>query len=508
MKRQRNGGRAVLTVIAAAIAGTVAATCVVTALPGHAYAADGPGSYTFDPAAEPIKGTEINSDAASMKSGAVYRSSIGPGGKLYYRLDLDDATDAYVSAVAVPKGGGGKVAYGDGITVSVKDGKGLRCDSQDARFGSAEFPRPIAAYAARLIEKDGSSCQQAGTYNVLIERETKPTSSNEEWDLELRYETEPGLKSAGSVPTQAPENWPSASPPPPTGGQQRRAGGTGYHDATSLETGEWRDDIEPGRTLFYRVPVDWGQQLFVTADLGSSTVSTKYIGNALAVALDNPAHGHVDGTTLSYSGEPTSAALDPVPPVAYENRFDAGNGVSAMRFAGWYYLSVTLSPQVGQSYGGKALPLVLRVSVEGKAKPTPYQGAAGIFGVSQGDRDMARTGRSGGSRAAESGTMRMVAAGGIGTGAVLVLGLGVWTLLARRRAAGSEGAGQEAAGHMVGGVAGGMGAGPGPGGGRGPGGGSGVGGTPGPGVGGVPGAGGMPGVGGTPGVGGQPPPGR
>ncbi|MEV8210905.1 hypothetical protein AB0P40_38500, partial [Streptomyces sp. NPDC079189] len=29
-------------------------------------------------------------------------------------------------------------------------------------------------------------------------------------------------------------------------------GGTSYYDATSLETGEWDDSIEPGQTRFYR----------------------------------------------------------------------------------------------------------------------------------------------------------------------------------------------------------------------------------------------------------------
>ncbi|MFE7351619.1 hypothetical protein ACFU8Q_00110 [Streptomyces sp. NPDC057543] len=423
--RQRNRGRVALA--------AVAAMCAAAALPGQAYAAGEDAAYTFDPRAKTVSGAEVSTEASALTPGSVYKSLIKRGEKLYYRLNLDAKTDAYVSAVAVPRDGG-EVAYGDGIKVSIRDSTDRQCSSQDARFESAEFPRPIAAYAYRNVEKDSSTCQEAGTYNVLIERESKATSSPGEWDLELRYESEPKLKSAGSMPTEAPENWPSASPEPPTAAPQQRSGGTSYYDATSLGTGEWHDDIAPGQTRFYRVPVDWGQQIFATADLSNNNASDEYIGNALAMSVDNPAHGHVDDVSpLSYSGKPASVSLDPLPPVAYENRYDSTSSVSAMRFAGWYYLSVTLSPKIANSYGDQAIPLILKIKVEGKAKTSPYAGGAGTFSVTQDDRDMAESGRSG-PEAARSSTMKAVGVAGISAGAVLVLGLGVWTLLARRRA--------------------------------------------------------------------------
>ncbi|MGW0789897.1 hypothetical protein ACWD04_16955 [Streptomyces sp. NPDC002911] len=423
MNRQRNRGRVTLA--------TIAAVCAVAALPGQAHAADGPAAYTFDPAATSVPGAETNAEAEELKPGAVYRSSIEQGQKLYYRLELDDTTDAYVSAVAVPKAGG-KVAYGDGITISIRDLDDNQCSSEDADFESAEFPRPITAYAHRTVEKDSNTCEAGGTYNVLIERESKATSSPAVWGLELRFEAEPALKDGESLPTEAPENWPSASPVPPAG-KQERSGGSSFYDATGLESGEWVTSIAPGRTRFYRVPVDWGQQIFATAVLSNSKKSTEYLGNALVMALDNPAGGHVDNAMLSYSGASSSVALDPLPPVAYENRYAAAADVSAMRFAGWYYLSVTLSPEVAEHYGDEAIGLTLKVKVVNDRKPSPYQGDAGVFGVTDDDREMAKSGGSA-PEAVRSATMTMVAAAGIGAGSVLVLGLGVWTLLARRRA--------------------------------------------------------------------------
>jgi hypothetical protein len=409
-----------------------AAVFTAAVLPGAAWAA-GEEPYTYDSGATQVKGAASSLDAQQLKAGQSYRDSIKKDGKLYYRVDLDAKQNAYVSVVAVPKAGG-KAEYGDGVKVSLQDGSGTQCGYQDAAFGSAGFTRPIAAYAHRTIEADSSTCQQAGAYYVLVERTSKAVSTPDDWGLEIRYLTEPGVKQTG--PTELPENWPSSSPPPPAGGPQKRQGAAGFRDATSLKQGEWRADIKPGQTLFYRVPVDWGQQLFATAELGSSpTGATTYVSNALVLSLDNPALGHVDEDTASYDGKPTTLALDPHRPVAFENRYASNSYTNALRFAGWYYLSATLSPEVAKEYGDKPMPLTLRVNVTNQAKPGPaYDGDAGVFKVTDDDWDAAASGASG-PQAQKSDSMAVVAAAGLGAGTVLIVGLGLWTLAGRRRAA-------------------------------------------------------------------------
>ncbi|MFD3723561.1 hypothetical protein [Streptomyces sp. NPDC058671] len=410
----------------------------VEALPGQAVGAEGTGGgglppYAFDSTAQQVEGAASSADAAQLRTGQTYRDALRKNGKVYYRVDLDDKRNAYVSVVAVPKPGG-KVDHGDGVKISMQDSSGIDCGYQQVNFSSAEYPRPLAAYARRIVDADSSLCRRPGAYYVLIERESKPTSSPDDWELEIRYAAEPPLRKAG--PTELPEVWASGTPAPPAGGPRKRQGGAGVHDATSLEQGEWRSDIRPGQTLFYRVPVDWGQQLFASAELGSSAAGDEYIGNALVLSLENPALGHVDENTASYVGKPSTLALDALRPVAHENRVSYQDATSGMRFAGWYYLSATLSPAVAEEYGAGPVPLTLRVSLRGGAKPGPgYDGDPGPFTVTADDREAAANG-AGGARAAErDGSMRVVAAAGIGSGTVLLLGLGAWTVMARRRAA-------------------------------------------------------------------------
>ncbi|MFE8939724.1 hypothetical protein ACFYNX_19800 [Streptomyces sp. NPDC007872] len=431
-KRAGTGRRAGALIAAVAAVGTVAGS------PARARAADGEAlpPYTFDSAAQPVRGALSSSDARPLEAGQAYRDTLGKNGRVYYRVALDNQRNTYVSVVAVPRPGG-TVDHGDGFQVSIQDDSGTECGDQRVSFSSARYARPLAAYARRVVNPDSSGCQEPGNYYVVVERTTKEGSDPADWDLEIRHLSEPLLKKAG--PTGIPEAWPSATPAPLTGDPKRRQGGSGVHDAASLTRGEWRSDIRPGQTLFYRVPLDWGQQLFATAELGSSATGDAYVSSALVLSLDNPALGHVDDETLGYSGKQATLALGPQRPVAHENRTSYNEATSGMRFAGWYYLSATLSPEIAKEYGDGPVPLTLRVNVLNAAKGEPgYDGDPGPFAVTPDDRKAAEKGASGAqtAAAAERGdSMRLVAAAGIGTGTVLLLGLGAWTLVARRRAA-------------------------------------------------------------------------
>ncbi|MER5469470.1 hypothetical protein [Streptomyces sp. NPDC002685] len=420
-------------------------------------AADGtPGPYAFAEDATTVKGAADTTDSVRLEPGHTYRSSIGPAGRdgrLYYLLELDADSTAYVSATAVPRPGA-TVSYADGLKVSLQDGNSRNCSSSGtAHFGATQSPHPIAAWASRETGGKQYACQTAGTYYVVVERTgaggatgsaATAGSSSRAWDLELSYVSEPGLRKAPGA-TSAPDIWNSASPEALTGVPKHRSGGAGFGGAGSLRPGVWEDDISPGQTRFYKVPVDWGQQFYATADLGSSSRGEGQVGTALTMSLYNPVRGFVDDVGSGYDGGQRSAALDPLPPVAYENRYALDDHVSAMRFAGCYYLVVHLAAQVADRFGEGPIGLTLRVRVAGAARTGPaYAGQAeprDVFDVPAGDSDDATddgeagdggvVGTGGGGR---SGTMKLVAAGGIGTGSLLMLTLGIWTVVARRRA--------------------------------------------------------------------------
>ncbi|WP_323375935.1 hypothetical protein [Streptomyces sp. RB17] len=424
-----------------------AVLCAVAAMPGgtaaggeqgtysgvNAAASSGasPGTYAFAPDARSVTGAAGTADAPRLEAGRTYRSSLPGNGKLYYRLDLDATSDAYGSVTAIPRAGT-EVSANDGIKVSLQDADHSSCSVQATRFGTSRSAHPVAAWGTREASRGSVLCQGAGTYYLVVERADAATASPDAWDLEIAVVTEPRLKSAEAP--KAPEGWDSASPQPMTGDPVERPGGAGFASARPLGQGVWRDDLTPGQTAFYKVPVDWGQQLYATAELGGSSGASGYVSGALTMTLYNPVRGYVQERNTGYDGRQVSYALAVLPPVRYANRYAIPEQVRTMRFAGSYYLVVHLAAQVADEAGQGPRRVTLHVRVRGAAQAGPgYAGSSeprGVFDVTAGD--LVAAGGSGGDRGSDT-VMTAVAVSGIGAGTVLLGALGVWTVAARRR---------------------------------------------------------------------------
>ncbi|MFE2583893.1 hypothetical protein [Streptomyces sp. NPDC059378] len=398
-----------------------------SAASGASSASEAPG-YAFAEGDRSVVGAAGTADAERLDPGETYRSTLPKSGKAYYRLELDATSSTYAAATAVPAPDA-SIAAVDGIRVSVQDSDGHACSYDSAIFGAARSPRPVTAWGAREVSPARTLCREPGTYYLVVERLGTAATAPRAWDLELAVFSESRPEKAGA--TRAPEVWNSASPAPLGDEPRERRGGAGFGSATAVGQGVWRADIVPGQTLFYKVPVDWGRQLYATADLGSASGGSGYAVGALVLSLYNPVRAQVEDVGVSYDGTQKSAALAPVPPVRYANRYDAGDAVGAMRFAGSYYLVVHLAAQVADRFGTGPFGLTLRVRVAGAGEAGPgYAGRSapqGVFEVTAQDRAAAEGG------AGRDTAMAALAAGGIGMGSVLLLGLGVWTAAARRK---------------------------------------------------------------------------
>ncbi|MGW4566600.1 hypothetical protein ACWEN3_30785 [Streptomyces sp. NPDC004561] len=407
--------------------------CATGALPaGSAVAADGgPEAYAFAPGARTVAGAAGLADAPRVDPGRTYRSSLPRNGRLYYRLDLADATaTAYVPVTAVPPADA-TVSATDGIRVSVRDAHGTACTYASGRFGAGLSPHPVTALAERDAGK--ALCQGAGTYYLLVERVdtggSAAAGAAQRWDLEIAPTTESRLAgTSGGTPGA----WDSSTPEPLAGEPRDRPGGPGFAAARPLGQGVWRTTLAPGRTLFYKVPLDWGRRVQATAELDAAA-GHGYVGDALNLALYNPVRGYVDDASLGYTGIRKPVALAPLPPVEYTNRYAVPTAVTSMRFAGDYYLVLHLSEQMAGTFGRGPFGVTLRVRVDGRAHAGPgYAGRPvpdGVFTVMAQDREAAPTGDTGGGGGL---LMTLVAVGGIGLGTVLLLVLGGWTWAARR----------------------------------------------------------------------------
>lgn len=429
-----------------------AALSVLAPLPGtatEARAAGGKGAdipaYAVSDDAKPVKGTANSSDGPSIEPG-LYKDSIRRGEKKYYSVSLDAKSSAYFSAVAAPTPGTKVSSYADGLEISLRTVDGDECGNgpMTSDFAGYTHGYPISADVARTTGTPDDECAGKGPYLLSVSRKGAGTSSPEKWPLELSYMEEPPLKSGEQ--TGAPdESEPSDDVPVPSvqGEKKKASGGTGFNDAGSVGPGLWKDRIKPGETRFYRVPVDWGQQLHASVELGSSGRGGKFpptVFQALGVVPYGPARQRIDRPEYANYTDESAAVPFRTPKVGYGNRSGDEARTRAAAAAGWQYIEVTASPQLAEKYfSDRAAALTLRIDIKGKAQPGPaYDGdakAAG-FGVSDDDREAARTGRNALQTADDdSGTLRILGLAGVGAGSALLVLLAVWLIVARRRAA-------------------------------------------------------------------------
>ncbi|MFJ4775209.1 hypothetical protein [Streptomyces sp. NPDC088762] len=424
------------------LAGAAALALAAAALPAVAHA--GPTApqpvptYQAATGAKAVEGKQSTADAPLLEAGNTYEDTLAPGERVY-RLNLkNDRSHVYVSAVARP-GPGTKVSYGDGIEVEIMTTAGKSCPDSAGRASLGYDPAPVSAAGVRRGDED-HDCAAAGVYYAKVTRTSAKGSDQSPWPLELRVQREPGRATGG--PTTAPSAWPSGTPAALPGSEAvGRAGGTGFNDARALGAGVWRDELRPGQTRFYRVPLDWGQQLGLSAELAKARM-TKQFGSAsggLAVTLYSPYRGPVAAKDTSYDGQQAAVTLEKTPPVAYENRYASDRDVQPVGIAGWYYIAVTMGGKVAEfTEDATPVPLTLRMAITGTPAKAPAYAeglAAGGFGVGDGDRAAAEQGLTAPEAAEAAGrhsAMRVVAGAGFGTGTLLLLVLGGWFLLARR----------------------------------------------------------------------------
>ncbi|MBM7437902.1 Ca-activated chloride channel family protein [Streptomyces sp. HB132] len=389
---------------------------------------------------ERIEGAATAAKAPTMAPGQ-YLDTIGPGEKRYYAVDLDAASTADFAATAVPQPGAAVdsldalstgLAYGDG---------GTTCESATARFLQQEGATPLTSAVSRIRSEDGNrSCDEAGRYRLVVERQSKAGSDSARWPLELLYGVETPL-SDGVTPAQSRPEYGKGGKDAalPTGDPRDVRGGTGFNDATELAGGVWRDRILPSQTLWYKVPAGWGQQVrydveFANEPTVDGFAAYSYGGTQLFTPARCPVgSGSEFRSTTMYGGRPAALRMGSVP-VAWTNRYESRPAVRPVHAGGDFYIAVTLGAKAAEIAENPRIGVVLRVAVLGEELAGPEHGAS-VLAEKPGGTEVGEDGDTEG--AADSGGPGGAGWTGIaaaaGVGAVAVPTVGVLLVRSRRR---------------------------------------------------------------------------
>ncbi|MEU0392511.1 VWA domain-containing protein [Streptomyces sp. NPDC006208] len=401
----------------------------------------------------PVEGGQTQ-DAAPVLTPGQYLDTIGPGEKRYYAADLDAASTADFSATAVPQPGAA-VDTLDGLRTVIQYGSGGSCGTSTERFFQKEGATPLTSAVARIPSPEGGRrCDEAGRYWLVVERESKPGSDAARWPLELTYGVEKPL-AEGVTPAQSQPEYGQGDKGAvlPTGDPRDVTGGTGFNDAKEIGQGVWRDRLLPSQTLWYKVPVGWGQQLRYDVEFSNEPTvdGASSVWSYGATQVFTPARGPVGGGTgefnpqTIYNGRPMALEMGTVP-VAWTNRHESHPNVVPVHTKGGFYIAVTLGAKAAEIAENPEIGVVLRVAVLGDALAGPQHDAPVLADGDKGeDKGAANAADKKGdsptgadSDAAEgAGWSGMMIAAAVGGGAVLIAG--AVFVLARRRTAAATG---------------------------------------------------------------------
>jgi Ca-activated chloride channel family protein len=195
----------------------------------------------------------------------------------------------------------------------------------------------------------------------------------------------------------------------------RVRGGSSFTTAAELAPGSSEDTALAGETLYFRVPVQWGQRLAYTVSVPPAQPGARTVGGApLRAFLAGPSRRQVElldgGDTSDYFGGRYDADGASVggstAPVLFRNRDVDEDALETASLAGDHYLVV----QVGTASGSDDdVPLPLRIGVEvvGEASGAPSYAslpdAAEDAAGEQQPQDDAPTGDAGQDGAAQDG---------------------------------------------------------------------------------------------------------
>lgn len=340
-----------------------------------------------------VAGASSPVGAPRLRSGE-YVDAIAAGRPRYYTVNLPAGVTPYLTATLVrpPR------AFGEGIEdrleVGLETAAGEPCGStyetgdQSEHVSLVRVPVRLAPTGPDVewsYPFSAEACGKPGKYVVRVDRARgdDPAAFDEHADtplpLHLTVLVEPPADTTGlpaPARTVGADDPDAAVPPAPdfTGNARAAAGGTHHADAPVLSPGVFGDEIAPGETLYWKVRLDWGQQVSYgvrfgpTAGDSSATVRTR-VENRLRTDVGELGSDY----DKTYDGDPDQATVlrNHTVAVRYANRRAPENDevVRPVHLAGWYYLVVRM--EADEDLADSRVPVQLAVTVAGTRSGVP-----------------------------------------------------------------------------------------------------------------------------------------
>lgn len=341
----------------------------------------------YSPKGSPVHGTPKPAGNSPVLAPGQYLDKLEAGpafqGKKakYYRVPLTQGMTPWASATAIGRNGSDITGLDVGITWVNQDGADCFHGGYDAKLG-ANGLAPITTVIADAIsygDKWPQECRGSNTVYLAVWR-AGDHAEKTELPVEIIVRQEPPAVTRG-LPGPATK---SELQQPPVAVAKRAAtrGGRDLNSAPALKPGiTYTDTITTTENRFYKVRVQWGQQLTVHLVPTKANADALQVANA-TVHLLNPMRVDL-GPFLSEPGKGTGSwgyqkayplSASTLYPARYTNRNSKNSEIQRYTLDGYYYLQLAMQQPTYNDKPAFTEPFTITVATPGTVEPGPnYQ---------------------------------------------------------------------------------------------------------------------------------------
>jgi Ca-activated chloride channel family protein len=222
------------------------------------------------------------------------------------------------------------------------------------------------------------ACASSPELGLSLAR-SSPLGNEDEVSVEVLVAEEPPIVNLTSLPeaetgyTGEARAVRAGSPTP------ARLGGTSFSNATEVEPGSWRDSVAVGETVFYRVRLEHGQRLRVTAETPAPKTSWQLgaaEGLTARVNVYSPARVSLTSQLANLQGRGAARVSAGSPEVRVRNRevpppaSYLDPSVTTAATAGDYFVALQLDP-LQADLSGQVMQVRLSLAIEGQPNGAP-----------------------------------------------------------------------------------------------------------------------------------------
>ena len=336
----------------------------------------------FQTSGTPVKGTPDQAGAPQIGPGQYKDTYDASNTPRYYRITRTPGSTVTASIASIVRPYPTQNTEFWTLTLTTADG--TKCASRQITGFSWRSTAVVsgAVGSSETVPYSDETAPEAcaSTPELLLSLARQSPLGNEgPAPVELRIDEEPPITNLATLPGPERDYTGKADAVRPAGRTTTELGGTSFSNATEVTPGSWQDSVAVGETVLYRVRLEPGQRLRVSAETPAPK-SVWRLGAAEAltsrVLVYSPARVALAQQYANLQGRTSARVTVASPEVRVRNRevFQPADvlepSVTTADVAGEYFIGLQLDPL--QSFlSGRVMQVRLSLAVDGRPTGLP-----------------------------------------------------------------------------------------------------------------------------------------